>query len=73
MKVKRLIVTLCIALFMAFPAVSVEARPKCPKVWIEGHHNQYGKWVKGHWKRQKWVRGHYKKNGEWAPGHCRPR
>ena len=71
MRMKSLVVSLCLVLLTIFSAVDVSAHPPCGKVWVEGHHNKYGKWIKPHWKHRHWVPGHTNRHGEWIPGHCR--
>ena len=71
MKVKLLVIGLCLILFSAFKPVDVSAHPPCGKVWIEGHHNRHGRWIRPHWKHLHWVHGHYSHSGRWIPGHCR--
>lgn len=71
MRMKLLVVSLCLALLTTFSAVNVSAHPPCGKVWVEGHHNKNGKWIKPHWKHEHWVPGHNNSHGVWVPGHCR--
>jgi hypothetical protein len=40
------------------------------RVWVRGHHNRYGEWVRGHYRPVRWMAGHYNRNGRWVPGHC---
>ncbi len=67
---KLLVLSVCLAILTAFTAVDVSARPPCEKVWVEGHYNKHGKWIKPHWKHQHWIRGHKNRHGEWIPAHC---
>ena len=68
---KLLVVSLCLALLTTFSAVNVSAHPPCGKVWVEGHHNHEGKWIPGHWRKQRWVPGHRNAEGKRIPGHCK--
>ena len=68
---KLLVVSMCLALLTTFSAVNVSAHPPCGKVWIDGHYNKHGKWIKPHWKHEHWVPGHHNRYGEWIPGRCR--
>jgi hypothetical protein len=70
MKTKLLILGLCLAFLSAFAPVGVSARPPCEKVWVEGHYNKHGKWIKPHWKKLHWIKGHYDHHGRWIEGHC---
>jgi len=67
---KLLFLGLCLALLSAFAAVDASAHPPCEKVWVEGHHDKYGKWIKPHWKKLHWIPGHKDSHGKWIPGHC---
>jgi hypothetical protein len=69
---KVLILGVCLALLSMFAAVNVSAQPPqpCEKVWVDGHYNKYGKWIKAHWKHLHWIPGHHNRRGEWIPGHC---
>lgn len=71
---KRFVVAVCVALLMASGIAldpGTASADRCGKVWVEGHHNRYGKWIPGHWKHRHWVRGHHDAAGRWIPGHCR--
>jgi hypothetical protein len=67
---KKLLFVIGLALLTTFTAVEVNAQP-CGRVWVEGHHDRYGRWVPRHWRYLHWVPGHYNHFGEWVPGHCR--
>ncbi len=69
---KVLILGICLALLSMFAAVNVSAQPPhpCEKVWVDGHYNKHGKWIKPHWKHLHWIPGHHNRRGEWIPGHC---
>ena len=77
---KVLVLGACLSLLSVFSAVDVNAAYNqedvfapphyCGKVWVKGHHNKYGHWVRPHWRHQYWVEGHYN-FGKWVPGHCR--
>lgn len=70
MTMRLFVLALCFIFISVFSAVDVSARPPCPKVWVEGHYNHHGKWIRPHWKRQHYVAGHYR-HGQWVPGHCK--
>ncbi len=68
---KLLIAGICLALLTAFAPTDVSARPPCGKVFVKGHYNRHGKWVRPHWKHLRWMPAHYDHRGRWVPGHCR--
>jgi hypothetical protein len=68
---KRLFLSVCLALLMAFSSIQVEAHQHCGKVWVAGHYSRYGRWVPSHWHSRHWVPGHYNHRGVWIHGHCR--
>lgn len=40
------------------------------RVWVKGHHNRHGRWVRGHYREGRWIAGHYNRNGHWVRGYC---
>lgn len=70
-KMKVFLFGLVLSLLSAFTAVEVKAQPPCGKVWINGHYNRHGDWIRPHWRHMHRVPGHYNRYGNWIPGHCK--
>ena len=67
---RLLIIAAIIALLGGFTTIKANAHPPCEKVWVEGHRDKHGKWIKAHWKHLHWIPSHHNRHGELIPGHC---
>ncbi|MHC1743386.1 MAG: hypothetical protein AB9873_10185 [Syntrophobacteraceae bacterium] len=51
-----------------------EAERACEskRIWVEGHRNRHGRWVKGHWRQGRWIAGDNDRRGHGhrARGRC---
>ncbi len=70
MKLKLLILAVCLIVLSAFSAVSVNAHPYCGRFFVHGHYNRHGRWIPPHWTHRHWIPGHRNPYGRWIHGHC---